>query len=386
VSEITDPRSDAADRRRQAHALLASARPLVALATQLRRAVLDSPEAMKRALVAGVERFERELAAGGWSERSIVAASYVLCVWVDEVVADTPWGEGWTPLLERFHGERDSGARVVRLLSLLVEKPQENQALLELFHVCLSLGMTAGLRGTPDAVQQLEQLRARLYRALAQDDMAVLSPPWHAAVRPSRPLWQRHAWLGTLLLLGLAALAVYSTAHLRLASQVDAVFASMQRMATQVPAVRPPASPPPKAAVTPRLAPLLAPDIAAARLAVRDEEHRSVVSVPAERIFEADSTRLSGEGAALLKRVGAALAGQTGKVVVTGHTDGRDPRTARMPSAWHQSFEWAREVGLALGGTLPAQRLAVEGAADFDDAIAGAAALPPRRVDIVLFP
>jgi hypothetical protein len=57
-----------------------------------------------------------------------------------------------------------------------------------------------------------------------------------------------------------------------------------------------------------------------------------------------------------------------------------------MPSAWHQSFEWAREVGLALGGTLPAQRLAVEGAADFDDAIAGAAALPPRRVDIVLFP
>ena len=74
------------------------------------------------------------------------------------------------------------------------------------------------------------------------------------------------------------------------------------------------------------------------------------------------------------------------KIVVTGHTDGRDARTARLPSAWHQSFEWAREAAGGLARTLPLQRLAVEGAADFDDAPAGASAPALRRVDIVLYP
>ena len=137
-------------------------------------------------------------------------------------------------------------------------------------------------------------------------------------------------------------------------------------------------------AAAPRLAPLLAEDIAGRRISVRDEAHRSIVTVPAERLFEAESTQPSAEGAALLARIAAALAGQTGKVVVIGHTDGRDARTARLPSAWHQSFEWAREVADALGQRLPAERLAVEGAADLDDP--GQASQPRRRVDIVLHP
>lgn len=376
----------AIDRRRQARELQASARPLVALSTQLRRAVLDSPEAMKRALAAAVERFERELAAAGWNERSIVAASYALCVWLDEVVADTPWGVDSLSLLEKFHGERDSGARVLRLLSRLAEQPEENQALLELFHACLSLGMTGGLRGAPDAAQQLEELRARLFMTLPQLGEATLSPAWRSAVRPSRPLWQRHLWLAALLLLALGALVVYSTAHLRLASRVDEVFASMQHMGPPGPAIRPAAAAGSQPVSAARLAPLLAADVGAGRLSVRDEAHRSVIAVPAERLFESDSTRLSQDGALLMARVAQALSAQAGKIVVIGHTDGRDARSARLPSAWHQSFEWAREAAGGLGRALPAERLAVEGAADFDDVPAGTAAAPRRRVDIVLYP
>jgi type VI secretion system protein ImpK len=370
--------------RRQARALHAGARPLIALATQLRRAVLESPEGMKRALVAAVERFERELAAAGWEERSVVAASYVLCVWVDEVVAETPWGAGATTLLERFHGERDGGTRVMRLLSRLAEQPAQNQALLELFHACLSLGLTGDLRQAPDAAQRLQQLRTRLFMTLPAEADAALSPPWQPAVRPARPLWQRHAWLGALLLLGLAALAVYTTAHVRLAARVDEVFASMQQLAPRgEPArVAEPAASAQAAAL--RLAPLLAEDIAGRLVIVRDEEHRNIVAVPAERLFEPGSTRLSADGQALLARTAAALAGRPGKVVVIGHTDGRDARSARLPSAWHQSFEWAHEVAEALGRTPPAERLAVEGAADLDDA--AQPALPRRRVDIVLHP
>src|SRR5882672_5662622 len=80
------------DESRPARALLAHARPLITLATQLRQSALDAPEAMKQALAAAVTRFERDATAAGCDERSVVAASYLLCVWIDEAVDDTPWG------------------------------------------------------------------------------------------------------------------------------------------------------------------------------------------------------------------------------------------------------------------------------------------------------
>jgi type VI secretion system protein ImpK len=329
-----------------------------------------------------VDRFERELAAAGWDARSIAAASYLLCVWVDEVVADTPWGAGGAGLLERFHGERDGGARVLRLLSRLAEQPRQNRALLELFHACLCLGLTGSLRNTPDATRQLETLRHRVFLALPREDVA-LAPDWHSAVPPAPPPWRRRLAIGTVILLGLGALGVYTASHLLLAAHVDEVFASMQQLSASgtVDAGSRRAD---RLAVEPRLGPSLADAVAAGRLAVRDEVNRSVVTVTADRLFEASSTDTSQAGKALLAQVGTVLARFPGKVLVVGHTDGSDPRSARLPSAWHQSYAWARAAADALGPALSADRVTVEGAADLD--VPEGAALPRRRVDIVLYP
>lgn len=391
MAELAASLPPTAEDARQARALHASARPLIALATQLRRAVLEAPAGMKQALGAAVDRFERELAAAGWNERGVAAASYLLCAWVDEVVADTPWGSGGAGLLERFHGERDGNAKVLRLLSRLAEQPRENRALLELFHACLSLGLVGPLRGAPDAARQLDVLRRRVFLTLPHEEVA-LAPPWHSAVPPARSPLRRRLAIGALLLLGMLALGVYTTSHLLLASRVDNVFASMQQLsaggagAQAVAATSaPPTSPASAAAPTlARLAPLLAEDLAAGRLSVRDEAHRSIVSIAAGSLFEPDATRVASAGATLLTRVGAALAASPGKVLVVGHTDGSDARSARLPSAWHQSYEWAREAAGVLGRALPADRLAVEGAADLD--VPADAALPRRRIDIVLYP
>lgn len=382
---MSDPASTLSpppDAERLGRALHASARPLIALASQLRRAVLDAPEAMKRALAAAVDRFERELAAAGWDERGVAAASYLLCVWVDEVVADTPWGAGGAGLLERFHGERDGSARILRLLSRLAEQPRENRALLELFHTCLSLGLTGPLHASPDVARQVELLRTRVFLSLP-NDAVTLAPAWHSAVRPGPAPGRRRLALGALLLLGLAALGVYTSSHLLLASRVDAVFVSMQQLGgPDMPSVPRPATAAPSA--VPRLAPLLADDLAARRLSVRDEAHRSVVTLAADGLFEPGSTHLAPDALPLLARVAGALARQPGKVLVVGHTDGSDLRNARLPSAWHQSYEWAREAADALGRALPGERLAVEGAADLGSA--GDTALPRRRVDVILYP
>jgi type VI secretion system protein ImpK len=386
---------DACDAQWQA--LHAAARPLVALATQLRVAVLDAPEAMKQALAAAVARFEREAQAGGCDERSIAAASYLLCTWVDEVVADTPWGAGGAGLLERFHGEQDGHTQVLRLLSRLAEQPQQHRALLELFHACLSLGLAGSLRDAPDAARQLDTLRARVYLTLPRQDIA-LAPAWHSAAPPSVGPLRRRVVLGLLLLLALGTLGVYTASHLQLAQRVDEVSAALQRLSGAgagpgtTPAVAGGTAPEGNAVAAPRQAPLLAPmlaslradDRAAGRLQVRDEAHRSVVSLPADMLFDAGSTRLSSAAAPLLARLGEQLARAGGHVQVIGHTDGADPRTARLPSAWHQTYEWARAVADALGRQLPAERLAAEGAADFEPP--ADAAVPRRRIDIVWFP
>jgi type VI secretion system protein ImpK len=407
---------------RLARALHDSARPLIVLASQLRRAVVDAPEGLKPALADAVQRFEHQLAIAGWDERGVSAASYLLCAWLDEVVADTPWGAGGAGLLERFHGETGGSDRVLRLLSRLAERPEENRALLALFHACLSLGLhghlqvghagqggqrgqagrpgqggharqgTPGGKGAPDKPGPLEQLRGRVYLTLSMT-APPLAPPWTAAVRPGAPPWRRRLALGALLVLGGLTLGVYTTSHLLLAGQVDEVFASMQRLSagpapTAGSAAAEASVASPAGAEGPaRLRPLLAADAAAGRLGVRDEPHRSTVSVPAGLLFEGAGTEPAPGAAALLARIGTALASHGGKVVVVGHTDGSDRRSARLPSAWHQSFEWAREAANGLGRTLPAQRLALEGAADQKDAGAGAGpALPRRRVDIVLYP
>ncbi len=364
----------------RARALHAAAQPLVLLATRLRHRVPADPAATRRALVEAVDRFERELAAADWEPRGVAAASYLLCTWLDEVVAGTPWGgPGGAALLERFHGETEGGERVLRLLARLAERPQENAALLELFHACLSLGLAGAWRGQAAAASALDPLRARVFGVLPARAPA-LSPPWRSAVAAAPAGGGRRRFVvGALIALALGALAVYSAAQVLLARRVDQVFVAMHRLS----AGAGPAAPA-QAAAADRLAGAFAADIAAGRLRVRDEAHRSLVSLPAETLFDNGDAQLAAPAAALLARLAGVLAGRSGKLVVVGHTDGQDLRTARLPSAWHQSHEWARVVADQLARGVPAERLAVEGAGDLADP--AEAALPRRRVDVVYFP
>jgi type VI secretion system protein ImpK len=194
-------------------------------------------------------------------------------------------------------------------------------------------------------------------------------PSWRcaaAAVRPPRP---PRVALPAVLLLGVLALGVYSASQIQLASRVDGVLASLQRLvparAAAAPTVAATASAPP------RLVPSLREDIDAGRLTVRDEALRSVVVVGADA--------LAGAGEPLA-RVGAALKKLPGKVLVVGYTDGSDPPTARTPSAWHQAMEWARGAADVLRPQVGDARLAVEARVDAE------AGRPQRRVEIILFP
>lgn len=402
-----------------ASALHLSARTLVALASELRWAAPKDPAAVLQALGSAVARFEQDAAARGCEPATVVAASYLLCVWVDEVVAQTPWGGAGAGLLRRFHGETDGSEKVFRLLSKLAQQPHRHLGLLQLFHACLSLGLQGHWQSRADGAQQLGQLRERLH-ALLRDNAAPedaqaptghaghtaalrLSPTWHGARVASGRLQRRWLW-AAVLALGLAAFSVYAGLRLQLARQADAVFASMrsleQRSRIATATIAPAAEP---AQAVDRLASLLAREIEQGRLQVRDETHRSTVSLNADSLFEPGSTRLAAQARPLLAQIATAMrslgAGAAGaasasppRLRVAAYSDGTDAHSVRLPSAWHQTFEWASAVAQALQHELPASAVAIDSRGDSEAAPASSSATSAsapatrRRIEIVLFP
>jgi type VI secretion system protein ImpK len=382
-----------------------AARPLIALATQLRTSVPARPEATATTLATAVETFERQLADAGCDPRTVTAASYLLCVWLDEVIAPHTWAAATWPahsLLQRFHGEADGRTRVFQLLDRLLQRPDADRPLLELFHVCLSLGLQGRWQDAADGARQLATLRTRLagVLGLSQAPLAsqALSARWQPAVAPRRPGRSRRLVVAGLMLMSLAGLGVYIGSQWLLARQADQVFASLQgleRASRSEPGGGTPAPTPAALAGTApsptgRLAMALAADLGAGRAVVRDEAHRSVVVLSADSLFQPGTTQLVSAQLPVLERVAHALAVQRGRVLVTAYARPDAPRSARLPSPAQLADEWAHQVVQALERRLPPGSVTSEGLMATDEGAgnrqAGGDAGSRNRVEITLFP
>ena len=145
-------------------------------------------------------------------------------------------------------------------------------------------------------------------------------------------------------------------------------------------------------AAKPRLAQLLAPEIAGKRLEVRDLQLESVVTLLGANVFESASATPSDAAGALIDKVADALKQVEGKVLVTGHTDNVPYRSLRFASNWDLSKERAANVARIVAARLgdPARdptRVSSEGRGDTEpvaknDTAEGRA--QNRRVEIVL--
>jgi type VI secretion system protein ImpK len=390
-----------------AAAMHRSARPLIALATQLRTAVPAKPAATGATLATAVETFERELTEAGCDARTVTAASYLLCVWLDEVIAPHAWAAATWPtnsLLQRFHGEADGRTRVFQLLDRLVRQPDADRPLLELFYVCLSLGLQGRWQEAADGARQLAALRKRLAELLhlnAAPLTQALSARWQPAVPERKPGHARRLAVAGLMLIALGGLGVYTGSQWLLARQADQVFASLQGLERASRSDRRAAAPVTAAVVSPvpqapgRLASALAADLQAGQISVRDEAHRSAIALPADGLFQPDTTQVATAQLPLLERVAQALAGQGGRVVVTAYARQDAARSARLPSAAQLADEWARHVAQVLERRVPAGSVASVGLVAQQDELGGstdktrdgsAATAGRSLIEITLFP
>jgi len=128
---------------------------------------------LRQQAVRQIKTFEARNQALGVERNIGLAARYVICTYLDEVVVTSPWGgdNEWTQesLLSQFHRETYGGQGFFTILQRACEEPHKNLHLLELLFVILSLGFEGKYRVDPDGQRKLESLRdmvmAMLYRA-----------------------------------------------------------------------------------------------------------------------------------------------------------------------------------------------------------------------------
>ncbi len=371
--------------------LVAAANPLLNVAVQMRAtAQHPDPAGLREGLARGIKAFEARAKAAQIAPEKILAARYALCTLLDEFAALTPWGGSgvWAKqsLLVMFHNEAYGGEKFFQLLTKLADNPTANRDILELMYVCLALGFQGRYRVADNGRVQLDALRERLAHLLRRERGEYerdLASHWRSGV-PRRhavltilPLWVVVSACAGILLVA------YLGFSFRLNSISDPVFARIQSIRVEAGAPRPHIPAP-----RPRLATLLAADIAQGLVSVRDDADLSLVTLGGDGLFASGSATLSADVVPLLMRIGAALNSLPGAVLITGHTDSRPIRSVRFPSNWHLSQARADAVLKLLATQVAPARLTAEGRADTEpvtdnDSAEGRAR--NRRVEITLF-
>ena len=376
--------------------LVAAAQPLLAAAVRLRfTARHQNPAGLKDALADGIRKFEGQGRQQNLPNEQVIAGRYILCTFIDESAASTPWGGSgvWSAqsLLVLFHNETWGGEKVFQLMSKLAENVATNRNLLELLYLVLAFGFEGRYRVIDNGRAQLDSVRQRLAQLLRQQretpDKA-LAPRWQgeamedARLRDGIPLWVIGA--GVALVLAL----VFVGFRFALATHADPVFTQLAQLdvkQAQLSAGEPPPAPQP--APQPRLAQLLQPEIAAGLLQVTDLADRSIVIIKGDGFFEAGSAVIAPAVRSLLPRIADAMKPLGGTVLITGHTDNRPIRTLRYPSNWHLSQDRADAVKSELSKILDPSRMRAEGKADAEPVAANdtpEGRARNRRVEITL--
>jgi type VI secretion system protein ImpK len=375
--------------------LVAAANPLLDLVVPLR--VMGSHpdvEGLRQQLVAAIRKFEADAKAAMFDFETVAAARYALCTFLDETISSTPWGAGgvWSSrsLLVAFHNEAFGGEKFFLILQRLCQDVRANLHVLELFYVCLALGLEGRYRVIEGGRAQLDILRERLQQLIAKERgpfESELSPRWKgvqaagAGLRRFIPLW---------IVAGVAVLsllALHLAFSFSLNRKSDPVYAALQRIAVATPT---PAPSQPAAAPN-RVAKFLAADIERGLVGVTETADRSTITLHGDGVFASGRAEVIDAFGPLLARIGDALKAVPGKVLVIGHTDDVPSASAQFPSNWALSKARAASVvDLLAPRAGPASRYAVEGRGETEPLVANTSAANRARnrrvVIIVLTP
>jgi type VI secretion system protein ImpK len=224
--------------------IIRAAMPLLIVASRV-SATEGDPDALGARAVEGIRRFEEDALGADVAEEDVLAARYVLCAFLDEVVLTTPWGgeSGWSnqSLLLTFHKETWGGEKVFEILKRAKDNPQQYLDLVEYIDTILALGFEGRYRIIQNGRASLAELRDDNYDILQRygpEPPMALSVDWEGRTTMRRrrialPLWI--TGLATIIVLS----SVYAFFETRLNQRVAPVAAELESL-TEEPVPPPP--------------------------------------------------------------------------------------------------------------------------------------------------
>jgi type VI secretion system protein ImpK len=379
--------------------LVEAASPILALVSRLSTTIAHPDvRALRRQLEGEFAAFNTR------AERSNIPAEirrstdYALCVTVDDVIANTPWGGDnvWAGMrMALRHNDVVGGDQFYSFLAHFERDPERHGDVLELFYFCLSLGFQGRFAVLPNGAAQQAEIRARLHRLIRRrrgEVAAELSPHWRGVSAPHRPLASRIPLWSVAACTAALLLFAFIVFRLALATASDALLADMGALPRvrqpALEAVLPPAPPPPPIAPTRSVARFLEPEIREGLVTVQETPQNVVVRLTGAGLFPAGSAVLEMRFQPVVDRIGAAIRDIHGLAMVVGHTDNQPIHTLRFPSNFELSLARAKAVRDQLAQTLGSpDRISVAGRGDAEpiaDNASAAGREKNRRVEIIV--
>ncbi len=385
--------------------LVAAAAPLLQLLARLRESATPPDQGdMRERTVREIREFERRARDAGVPMEQVRPAHYALCVSLDDVVLNTPWGAHGTwkqrTLAATFHQDTSGGDGFFDQLRLTRADPAKHLPLLELLYLCMSLGFMGRFREAPDGQERMDRIREQTFAMISGQlppNPENLAEHWEgvdASFRPKRTRFP--VWVGLCFALAAAAggfvwvlngLNAESDGILEAAvAAPPATMPTIARPAFVKPPPPPPEPPPPGPADQIRSA--LATEIGRHELNVIATPSATILRIPATTLFPSSNATLAAAAPQLLDRIATVLKTEPGPVRIVGYTDNQRIHTVVFPSNFALSNARAQAVRTALAKPLgePA-RLSAEGRADADPVAPNATAEgreQNRRIDIIL--
>jgi len=151
--------------------LINAADPLITLITKLRRISLPPDIALlHQNLCHEIKAFENKAQTLGYRSPLIIAARYVICALLDELIAITLWPSSDHKkynLVETFHKELWEEDRFFLILERSLQDPAGHIDLLVLIYLCLRLGYEGKYRGMERGHLELRNIIDHLYSVIA---------------------------------------------------------------------------------------------------------------------------------------------------------------------------------------------------------------------------
>ncbi|SEA47121.1 type IVB secretion system protein IcmH/DotU [Rubrimonas cliftonensis] len=297
-----------------------------------------------------IRQFDLRADAEGVDQGVAQVARYAIAATIDDEIMSKPWGmeAGWqnATLVASLYEEVIGGDRFFELLDEAVAEPRRFGDLVELMHICLSLGFKGRYRrGGAAAEAELEQWRRRAFDAvtLRRDGFTeALSLHWRGVDTERRPLRELApiwliASLSAAACAGLFFLAAWLTGGEAARSAQAAVNLPPQLGPGQSVEIVRLAAPAPREEVVlapPRLDRVrgfLDAEIKEGLVEVFEEAGLVRIRLLGAGMFAGGKAVVLPRYQNVLLRVADALNDEPGDVIIEGHTDSVPIRTAQFP-------------------------------------------------------